>query len=728
MKRIVWLLLLCLLLSVFGGCTKPDQAGSIQLPGQDTPAAPASLPDANETAAGADAFHLDFSRTALPGALAAATAGAVVGETMLLGGLEADGAALYACPPGEDALPVPLPSGTEYLYALCADAADGFWLLCGSYPASYIDANDVFQLVDEPAGKLALAHYDAAFALQETLLLQAVYTERFMQLAAAEDGFYLLSRSTLARVDKTGAETARVFRDHPEEGEFFTSMQPLGGSLYVLADTMLVGSVPELWRYDGALASEPEVLLNTAQASGIGPYDGTRLLFNGQNGIYAAVPGSEDGELLFSWKELGIESSAEQLWQVSDGFVFFTPGETAVESLRRQPGPAPVRTELTLAVITTDPLLYEYGQMLRDFNLSQTEWVIDYTVYTSTDYGDGEPLDLLRTQLIAGQLPDLYLFCTRGYADPGLHPEDVCADLLPLLGEDFTADSLLPGLYGLLTADGALYQLPLEVYVDTMIGPARLFPSAGMTLEELDEARVEAGDGWVPIESWNTPQNLFGLCTGFCIGAYTNRAAGTCNFQTQGFYDFLTWCKTWGGDGSIAEQPEKALLRIAAATPAALANRSENTETWFGEPGYTYVGFPSPNGSCSAYDLRSALGVSPQCRDTDGAKALLEYCFSYPIGDMPSPASRRLYDALMEEYMAGERKNFFGDVQRISREDAQKAYDLMASITVLEGFDGALDDILSEEAAVFFSGGCTAEEAAAKIQSRASIYLMEHKG
>ena len=349
-------------------------------------------------------------------------------------------------------------------------------------------------------------------------------------------------------------------------------------------------------------------------------------------------------------------------------------------------------------------------------------------LYTSTDYGDGEPLDLLRTQLIAGQSPDLYLFCTSGYADPGLHPEDVCADLLPLLGEDFTADSLLPGLYGLLTADGALYQLPLEVYVDTMIGPSRLFPSAGMTPEELDEARVEAGDGWVPIESWNTPQNLFGLCTGFCIGAYTDRAAGTCNFQTQGFYDFLTWCRTWGGDGSIAEQPEKALLRIAAATPAALANRSENTETWFGEPGYTYVGFPSPNGTCSAYDLRSALGVSPQCRDTDGAKALLEYCFSYPIGDMPSPASRRLYDALMEEYMAGERKNFFGDVQRISREDAQKAYDLMASITVLEGFDGALDDILSEEAAVFFSGGCTAEEAAAKIQSRASIYLMEHKG
>ena len=727
MKRIAWLLIFCLLLTL-GGCTKPEQAGSVQLPGQAAPAAPASLPDAAAPAASTDTFHLEYTRTALPGSLKTAGVGTVIDDTLLLGGLEADGAALYACPPDGEAAPIPLPAATEFLYALCPDPADGFWLLCGSYPSAYADADNVIRFVDEPAGKLALAHYDAAFALQETVLLQTAYTERFTQLAATEDGFYLLSRETLARVDKTGAETARVTRNYQEQGEFFTVMQPLGSSVYVLVDSLLVGSVPALWRYDGALASEPEVLLNAAQSSGLGPYDDTRLLFNGQDGIYAAEPGSEDGTLLFSWKELGITNSAEQLWQVEDGFVFFSSGEEAVESLRRQPGPAPVRTSLTLAVITTSPLQYEYGQMLRDFNLSQTDWVIDYTIYSDSAYGDGEPLDLLRTQLIAGQSPDLYLFYTSGYDDPGLHPEDVCADLLPLLGEDFTADSLLPGLYDLLTADGALYQLPLDVDIDTMIGPSRLFPSAGMTLEQLDAARVEAGDSWVPIESWNTPENLFALCTGFCIGAYTDKAAGTCDFQTQSFYDFLTWCKTWGGDGSIAEQPEHALLRRCSVAPAILSGRGKFAEDLFGEPGYTYVGYPSPNGTGSAYSLRSALGVSPQCRSMEGAKALLDYCFSYPIGISPCPASRQLYDALLVEYQSGQKTNFLGEVQLVSEADAQKVYDLMASITVLEGFDGALDAILCEEADAFFAGGCTAEEAAAKIQSRASIYLMERSG
>lgn len=726
MKRIAWLLIFCLLLTL-GGCTKPEQTGSVQLPGQTAPAAPADLPEPAAPAAGTGTFHLEYARTALPGSLKTAAVGTVIGDTLLLGGLESDGAALYACPTDGEAAPIPLPAETDFLYALCPDRAGGFWLLCGSYPAAYIDANDVFQFVSEPAGKLALAHYDAAYALQETILLQTAYTERFTQLAATEDEFYLLSRETLARVDKTGEETARVFREHPEEGEFFTAMQPLDGSVYVLADSMLRGSLPALWRYDGALASEPEVLLNAAQSSGLGPYDGAQLLFNGQDGIYAAEPGSEDGTLLFSWKELGVESSAEQLWQVEDGFVFYSSGEDVVESLRRQPGPAPVRTTLTLAVVTTDLFQYEYTQMLRDFNLSQTDWVIDYTMYTDSEYGEGEPLDLLRTQLIAGQAPDLYLFFTSGYEDLGLRPEDVCTDLLPLLGDDFTADSLLPGLYDLLLVDGALYQLPLEVDIDTMIAPSRLFPSAGMTLEELDEARVEAGDGWVPIESWNTPENLFALCTGFCIGAYTDKAAGTCDFQTQSFYDFLTWCKTWGGDGSIAEQPEKALLRRCSVAPY-IAGREEFAVQCFGEPGYTYVGYPSPNGTASAYDLRAALGVSPQCSSPEGAKALLDYCFSNPIGDSPSPANRQLYDALMKEYMAGQRKNFLGKVQLVSEADAQKVYDLMASITVLEGFDGALGAILSEEANAFFAGGCTAEEAAAKIQSRASIYLMERRG
>ena len=39
--------------------------------------------------------------------------------------------------------------------------------------------------------------------------------------------------------------------------------------------------------------------------------------------------------------------------------------------------------------------------------------------------------------------------------------------------------------------------------------------------------------------------------------------------------------------------------------------------------------------------------------------------------------------------------------------------------------DRSLEDILREEAAAYFAGGCTAQQAAKNIQSRASLYLQE---
>ena len=123
-----------------------------------------------------------------------------------------------------------------------------------------------------------------------------------------------------------------------------------------------------------------------------------------------------------------------------------------------------------------------------------------------------------------------------------------------------------------------------------------------------------------------------GFCTAYCIGAYTDRASGTCDFAQQSFYDFLTWCKTWGGDGSIPPAPEQELLRIWQIESLGwLDRRSEIVrDLWFGEPEYTYVGFPTADGSIgNGYRVRTSLAVSPQCSDAEGARAVLEYCFSY---------------------------------------------------------------------------------------------------
>ena len=293
------------------------------------------------------------------------------------------------------------------------------------------------------------------------------------------------------------------------------------------------------------------------------------------------------------------------------------------------------------------------------------------------------------------------------------------------MGGEITRDALLPGLYDLMQVDGALYQLPLTVSVDTLIAPSRLIPEPGVPFAGFEQARSRMPDGWVPIDSWNTPDNLFHFCVPFCIGAYTDKIVGTCDFETQGFYDCLAWCKTWGGDGSTPEAQETTLVKITSIRGVdQLAGRSEYVEkNWFGEPGYTYAGFPAQSGSGSAYQVLSSLGLGRQCSDPDGAKAFFEFCFSYSQ-DGALPASFQRLQSELAAYRAADPD---GGERTISEADAAQFYELLNGITVLAGLDGQLTEILQEEAAGYFAGSMTAEQAARNIQSRASLYLQEHR-
>lgn len=728
MKKSQRLAAVLLILLMLCGCSMPATPNTVVLP--QTPAenhtesAPASAEPA-QTTPETNAFHLEYEQTTLPEPLSSVTALAMLEETLLLGGVSETGLALVRLTPEGRSEELPLPGSTEYLYALCPDGAGGAWLLCGSLPKGYFDASGNFRfLSQEPEGKLALAHYDAAFALQEIVLLQTLYTDRFFQLRRLDGGFCMMSASLLVRLDETGAETARQSLD-AKDGWSFAAMQETDGVLYALTRNLYGIELPELRKFTPDTLSALESDVCTSEITGLGLRADGRLLMGNSEELFAYDTGSGETETLVRWQEIGANVLTEQPWELEDGYLFFSPGDTSLQRLRRVPGQAPVRTVLTLAVVCDNTPFGAFTQMLQDFNLNQDAYRIDWTLYTDSQYADGEPVDLLRTELIAGRGPDLFAFYTNGYNPVPLAAEDVCADLLPLVGGAITRDTLLPGLFDLMQSDGALYQLPLTVSVDTLIAPSRLIPQPGVTFAEFEQARSQMPDGWVPIDSWNTPDNLFSFCVPFCIGAYTNRDAGTCDFETQGFYDCLAWCKAWGGDGSTPDAPETTLVKLTSIRGIdQLAGQSEYiAQNWFDEPGYTYAGFPTESGSGSAYQVLSSLGLGQQCSDLDGARAFLEFCFSYSQdGELPANFQR-----LQSELTAYQTAAPDGAENTVSEADAAQFYDLLDSITVLEGPDGALAEIIKEEAAAYFAGSMTAEQAAQNIQSRASIYLQEHR-
>ena len=450
--------------------------------------------------------------------------------------------------------------------------------------------------------------------------------------------------------------------------------------------------------------------------------DGTFLLTN-SDGLSSYDLASGTVQTIASWRELGAKPDAEQIFQTEDGYVLFSPNGEAVTTLFRQAGAGNAKTVLTLAVAADCPVWYEFTQLFENFNLSQQEYQIDYTIYSDSPYGDAEPMDVLRTKIMAGQSPDLFAFYSDGNQAPPLAPRAVCADLRELL-PDVTEDSLLPGLFDVLTQDGALYVLPLTVRVDTLIMPSNLIDSPGVTLEDLETAREKIPGDWVPVDSWNTPGNLFGLTAAFCIGRFVDRETGTCRFETQEFIDILDWCKNWGGDGSTPEAPEKTLMKLGWISSLSwLASREDIAKEWFDGAGYTYAGYPVGSGG-SAYLVLTSLGVSTSCQNLAGAKAFLAYCFS---GKQESglPANMEVLREELAQYKLGNRTNWYGEPETISEADEEKFMELLGSVTVLEGMDKSLEDILSEEANAYFAGAATAEQTARTIQSRASLYLQE---
>ena len=721
------LLILCLLC----GCAAEKEVTVISLPGEEKMAveeqnAPEATPTAVRGKTGEEAYHLELQKC-VPENLSGITALTVLGDTIIAGGSSETGPSLVRFQvTGGETQTLDVPDGADYLYALCENPDGGFFLLSGSLPAGYWDERGNFTFLSgEPEGRLVLSRYDASFSLQETTTLEKRYTEsgaRFFQMTKTDEGLALLSASMLVLLSDSGAETARQAID-TNDGWAFAAMQERDGILFVLTRDLFGGEAPELRAFDAKTLTPLEAQTLPLGTAGLGlGEDGTFLLTN-SDGLSSYDLASGTVQTIASWRELGAQADAEQIFRTDGGYVLFSPNEAALTLVLWKAGAGSAKQVLTLAVAADCPVWYEFTQLFENFNLSQQEYQIDYTIYSDSPYGDAEPMDVLRTEIMAGQSPDLFAFYSDGNQAPPLAPRAVCADLRELL-PDVTDDSLLPGLFDLLTQDGALYELPLTVRVDTLIMPSNLIDSPGVTLEDLEIAREKMPSGWVPVDSWNTPENLFGLTAAFCIGRFTDRENGTCNFETQEFINILDWCRNWGGDGSTPEAPEKTLMKLGWISSLSwLASRGDIAKTWFDGAGYTYAGYPVGSGG-SAYLVLASLGVSTSCQNRAGAKAFLAYCFS---GKQESglPANRKALREELAQYKLGNRTNWYGEPETISEADEEKFMELLGSVTVLEGMEKSLEDILSEEANAYFAGAATAEQTARTIQSRASLYLQE---
>lgn len=400
-------------------------------------------------------------------------------------------------------------------------------------------------------------------------------------------------------------------------------------------------------------------------------------------------------------------------------------------------------------------------QMVIDFSkTSQTHRirVVEYNQYnTEEDYSQG--MTRLNADIVSGNPPDIMML-QSGMPIDSYIAQGVFADYNELMEEDttFNREDYLPNVLEALSSGDKLYQLAPSFTVTTYVGKeADVGTGSGWTIEEAEKLLASKPAG-TNLFQWMTQDSFIYSMMHTASEEFVNWDTGECYFDTPDFIGLLEFGKTlpatitYPEDMTESDYQEEATQFRDGRTLILDGHLGgfRDYGNWkyavFGEE-VSMIGFPteSRNGSALMYEFNLAL--SNQSKNKGAAwefvKLFLEeeyqdqLSYSFPIrisslDKLAKRAQERPY-YIDEEGKRHEYDDYYyvGDqeikAEPLTKAESDKVLNFVKSINRIGGYDTSLVNIVSEEAALFFAGEKTAEEAAAIIQSRAKIYVNENR-
>jgi ABC-type glycerol-3-phosphate transport system substrate-binding protein len=428
------------------------------------------------------------------------------------------------------------------------------------------------------------------------------------------------------------------------------------------------------------------------------------------------------------------------------------------------PKDVPDRTIITVAAIEEPPFLAGY---LAEFAAAHPEFQVEFKLYAkdeSTSFEDA--LDAMSNDIIAGNVPDVLVIAPEmPYASYAM--KGIFADLYPLIDGDaeVSRDDYYQPFLRALETDGKLYSIAPAFQIYTLVGKTSVFGEAeGQSFAELGTAAA-AIDG----------ASLFGakLDRNYFVDGVFKRAArrfiddekGVCSFDSPEFISLLEYAKSlpessndaapfmgsaWFPDETGDYKANRTLIQLKGIIDFRDIVSIEQID--YGEP-ITFLGFPNASGG-SGITAKTQLetAITAKAKNTHGAwefvKGLQSYgdtfiksigyppLASFPIlrSELEIAAKNATIPPFQYDGSTGERvprQNWLGadlSIQPNNTEaDNAKMYALFESIDSIDRTVPAIENIIAEEIAAYFSGQRTAAETAEVIQNRATTYLEEMK-
>lgn len=664
--------------------------------GMGTDAPELDIPEADviesEPVAALGEYSLTVTQTELPGGLASLASACAAENGVYLAGAGADGAPMLGL--WADGVYEPL------------DLSDGITEI------ESVFFGDALSVLARAGDAIQILHYEDSGVL--TTELNGDLSALGKDLYYAEFGgmAYVIDSNTIAEV-----KDGQLTRGMEAEAAYllFTAMQAAQDGLYIVQFSGLDLTTQLLKLNAETFALEP------ADVGGVGIY-GLGTTADGDVLVSCTSDGREfvktaDEAELFDWSEPGIVSPGyTNLYELGDGsWLLFYRGQTSLELLEEKL--LPPKTTLTLL---TDYPRAELYTIVNDFNRTSEGYRVEVQLLGE----GGLTAELLRTQLIAGEGPDIFAFYDRSsLADLGANSFE---DLLTYLDADaeYGHDTLVPELLEAMCVQGKLSWLPYSFGISTFTAPSAYLSEPGFSFDEAKQAAAKAGLPLFP--GWMTRDILWGWLSDFAVGQYMDLEAGTCSFDSEDYISLLEECAAAASEfGSDSAALYNSLLQFELLQN--LIRVSTISDNYGGA--YAFVGVPNEttNGSMSMFSPDLCFAISSASGKKDAAWQLVRSCLSDEHQQMnitSFPTSACVLDAMINDAVENG-VHYYEYEYELDEADAAKLRGLISETQTVQDAYPAMLNIMAEDAAQFFAGQITAEQAAAYTQNRVSTWLAE---
>lgn len=414
----------------------------------------------------------------------------------------------------------------------------------------------------------------------------------------------------------------------------------------------------------------------------------------------------------------------------------------------------PQKTTLTLACTGLD---YTVKSEILKFNRMDGDYRIevrDYSEYnTDEDYTAGNTK--LITEIGAGAVPDILI--TNGLPIDTFSARGYFTDLWSFIDADAELggrEALVEPFLNAISQDGKLYWITNSFNLVTLAGPGAVVGTEpGWTYDDFYAALDQMPEGCEILSLGTTKQSVFDSICNLNLDSFVDWGTGTCNFDSEEFINLLKftdlfpkdfdwenheWSQDDNDDVRIKEG-RQLLMSLSLGYPFDMVYYSRS----FGG-NMTLIGFPDVPGSGAVFSTYSpGFAISETCKEKDAAwrfvSGFLKEDFQNNYGSYGFSVNRKLFDKSFQDALGQEFNNYVmdasGEYVNQTITFTQEDMDMLMNVinnTQLFGQSYAstqdqLQKIVSEEVSSYFAGEKSAEDVAAMIQNRASIYVSEQR-